>query len=147
MTGRGNWLIWLAMAVVVLIGLLVAGGFAVHRLGWSQGYGAAELTAQGEEAPTPPLAPPGWRPVGFARGGLLVALLLGLLFFAFIGKLLRVIMWGAMAGPAMCWHARGGSWRHPRHWMHGPMPPWYGPWDEQPGKGSQGSDDRANAEA
>jgi hypothetical protein len=147
MTGSRSWFVWRAVATVVLIGLLVAGGFAVHRLGWSQGYAAAELTAQGEEAPTPPLAPPGWRPVGLVRGGLLVSLLLGLLFFAFVGKLLRVIMWGAMVGPAMCHPAMARSWRHPRHWMHGPMPPWHGPWHEQPGERSQEGDSRANAEA
>jgi hypothetical protein len=134
--------------MVVLIGLLVAGGFAIHRLGWSQGYAAAEIAAQGEEIPTPPLAPPGWRPVGFGRGGLmLMTLLLGLLFFAFVGKLLRVLMWGAMAGPAMRWHAMGGSWRHPRHWMDGPPPPWHGPWCGYPGEKSQEGEDRANAEA
>ncbi|MGD8968982.1 MAG: hypothetical protein PVI07_15860 [Anaerolineae bacterium] len=147
MTGSRNWFVWRAVATVALLGLLVGGGFAIHRLGWSQGYAAAELTAQGEEAPAPPLAPPGWRPVGFARGGLLVSLLLGLLFFAFVGKLLRVTMWGAMAGPAMCHPAMGRSWRHPRHWMHGPMPPWYGPWYEQPGERSRESDSRENAEA
>jgi hypothetical protein len=147
MTGSRNWFVWPALAAVVLLGLLVGGGFAIHRLGWSQGYAAAELTAQGEEAPTPPLAPPGWRPVGFARGGLLVSLLLGILFFAFVGKLLRVIMLGAMAGPAMCRPAMDGSWRHPRHWMHGPMPPGYGPWYGQPGERSQESDTGENAEA
>jgi hypothetical protein len=147
MMGSRNWFLWRAIATVALLGLLVAGGFAIHRLGWSQGYAAAELSAQGEEAPTPPLAPPGWRPVGFARGGLLVPLLLGMLFLAFVGRLLRVIMWGAMAGPAMGWHAMGGSWRHPRPWMHGPVPPWCGPWNEQRGERSQGSDSGENAEA
>jgi hypothetical protein len=147
MTGSRNWFVWRAVAAVVLLGLLVGGGFAIHRLGWSQGYAAAELTAQGEEAPTPPLAHPGWRPVGLARGGLLVSVLLGLLFFGFVGKLLRVIMWGAMAGPAMYHPAMGGPWRHPWHWMHGPMPPGYGPWCQQPNERSQESDSRENTEA
>jgi hypothetical protein len=141
-----NWFVWRAVAAGVLIGLLAAGGFAIHRLGWSQGYAAAELNAQGEEAPTPPLAPPGWRPVGFGRGGLLVSLVLGLLFFAFVGKLLRFAMWGAVAGPVIGWHAAGGSWRHPGHWTHGHVPPWYGPWGGQPGERSQEGDDRANAD-
>jgi hypothetical protein len=147
MTGRENWIVWRAIAVVVLISLMVGGGFAIHRLGWSQGYAAAELSAQGEEVPTPPLAPPGWRPVGLARGGLLVSILLGLVFFALVGRLLRVIMWGAAAGPAMRWHAMGGAWRHPRHWMHGPVPPWYSPWCRQPGDTAPENDNRANAEA
>jgi hypothetical protein len=145
--GSRNWFVWRAVAAVVLIGLLVGGGFAIHRLGWSQGYAAAELTAQGEEMPTPPLAPPGWRPIGFARGGLLVSILLGLLFLAFVGRLLRIIMWGAMAGPVMGWHAMGGSRRHPRHWMHGQVPPWYGPCYKHPGDVSPGNEGDANAEA
>jgi len=75
MMERRRCFVWRAVATVVLIGLVVAGGFAVHRLGWSQGYTSAELADQGEEAPVPPLAPRGWRPVGFAWGGLLVCLL------------------------------------------------------------------------
>lgn len=147
MTGGRNWFVWRAAVAVVLIGLLVAGGFAIHRLGWSQGYAAAERAAQGEEAPTPPLAPPGWRPTGFGRGGLLISLLLGLLFFALAGKLLRFIVWGAMTGPAMGWHAMGGSWRRPRHWMHGSVPPPYRRWSGQPDGRSQGTDDKVNEEA
>jgi hypothetical protein len=146
MTRRGGWFVWRAVAAVILLGTLVVGGFAIHRLGWSQGYTAAELTAQGEEAPTPPLTPPGWRPVGFARGGLLLSLFLGLLFLAFVGKLLRLIMWGAMAGPMMHWHARGGFW-HPRHWARGTMPPGHGPWCGWPHEASPRSEDRAEAEA
>lgn len=143
-----NWFAGRAVAAIVLIMLLVAGGFALHRLGWSQGYVAAELVAQGGEAPTPLLAPSGWRPVGVGRGGLLlISLIVGLILVAFVGKLLRVIIWGAMARPAMCHHAVGGSWRHKRHWMNAPGLPWYGPWYGQPGGGSEGSGDEANGEA
>jgi hypothetical protein len=144
MTRRRDWFAWRVVATVVLLGLLVAGGFAVHRLGWSQGYAAAELSAGGEEAPTPPLAPPGWRPAGFVYrplGGLLVTLLLGLILLSFAGKLLRVVLWGAMAGPAMA-----GPWRHHWHRMHGPLPPWYGPWCQQHSERPQESDDQASAE-
>ena len=148
MTRSRYWFVWRAVATVVLLGLLVAGGFAVHRLGWSQGYAAAELADRGEEMPTPPLARPGWRPVGFARGGLLLtSLLLGFLFLAFVGKLLRVITWGAMAGPAMAWHGTGRTWRHPWHCMHGPVPPWCGPMHGQPNERSQRADDEEKAEA
>lgn len=150
MTTSRNWFVWRAVAMVVLIGLLVAGGFAIHRLGWSQGYAAAELAAAGEEAPTPPLAPPGWRPVGFAYwplGGLLVALLVGLVLLAFVGKLLRLVLWGSMTGLAAGGPARAGLWRHHWHPMHGPVPPWYGPWPERPGESPQEGDEQANAEA
>jgi hypothetical protein len=149
MTGNGNWFAWRALAAVVLIALLVAGGFAIHRLGWSQGYTAAELVAEGEEAPTPPLAPPGWRPMRPSVGGLLVTLLLGLIALAFVGKLLRVVLWGALAGPAMGGPWMAGSWRHHWHRMHGPVPPsyGYGPWYRQPGERPQEPDERADAEA
>jgi len=148
MTKSRNWFAWRVVATVVLLGLLVAGGFAVHRLGWSQGYAAAELAERGEEVPTPPLAPPGWRPVGFARGGsLLTSLLLGFLFLVFVSRLLRVIMWGAMAGPAMAWHGAGGPWHH--HWrcMHGPVPPWHGPGYGWPSESSQGDEAKEKAAA
>lgn len=146
-----NWFVWRAVATVVLIGLLVAGGFATHRLGWSQGYAAAELAAAGEEAPTPPLAPSDWRPIGFAYrplgGGLFVALLLGLVFLAVAGKLVRVVLWGAMAGPAVAGPWTAGSWRRHWHRMHGPVPPRYGPWCEQPGEGPREDDEQASAKA
>lgn len=150
MTNYGNWFIWRVLATVVLVALLVAGGFAVHRLGWSQGYAAAELAAEGEEPPTPPLASPGWRAIGFAYrplGGPLVALLLGVVFLALVGRLLRVVLWGAIAGPAMARHWLGGPGRQHWHRMHGPVPPWYGPWSQQSGEGPRDSDEGANAEA
>jgi hypothetical protein len=83
---------------------------------------------------------------------MLITLLLGFLFFAFVGKLLRVIMWGAMAGPAMigpsmAWDGIGGSWRHPRHRAHGPVRPWYGPWCGQPGESPETSEDTQDLEA
>jgi hypothetical protein len=148
MTRGRNWFVWRVVATVVLLGLLAAGGFAVHRLGWSQGYAAAELADRGEEVPTPPLAPPGWRPVGFARGGLLLtSLLLGFLFLVFVGKLVRLIMWGAMAGPAMAWHGTGGPWHHHWHCRHGPVPPWHGPNYGWPNESSQadGAEEKAAA--
>lgn len=153
MTRNKNWFVWRAVAMVVLVGLVAAGGFAIHRLGWSQGYAAAELVAEGEDAPTPPLAAPGWRPVGSVYwpsiGGLLVTLLLGLIAFAFVGKLLRILLWGAMGGPAMGGPWMAGSWRH--HWyrMHGPVPSPYGhgPWYYEPAEAPQEPDERANGEA
>jgi hypothetical protein len=103
------------VAGILLIALLVAGGFAIHRLGWSQGYAAAEVTAEDEETPTlplvPPMAQPYWQPVGFTSGGLLLSLLLGLILLAFAAKLLRVVIWGAMAGPALCHPTVRGSQR------------------------------------
>lgn len=64
MTRRVGRLAWRTAAAITLIAVLVAAGFAVHQLGWSHGYTAAQLAARGEDAPLPPLAPEGWRPVG-----------------------------------------------------------------------------------
>jgi len=147
MTKDRNWFVWRAVAVVVLLLVLAVGGFAAHRVGWSQGYAAAELAAEGEEAPTPPLAPPGWRGVEFARGGgLLISVFLGLLFFTFIAKLVGFVVWGWMAGPAMSRRAMAGGWGHPWHCRHGPVPPWHAGWYEQAGGSAPAGEDQANAE-
>lgn len=135
-----KWFWVRALVTLVVIGLLAVGGFAVYRTGWSQGYAAAQLGAESEEGTTTPwgFGHPG-RPFGFAPGpfgaGLLVTVVLGLLFFAVIGKLLRFVIWG----PA--WRfGMAGPW--PRHWRrfhqrwphgpmsHGPVPPWYWGWEE-----------------
>ena len=123
-----NRVLWMATAGVLLTSLLALGGLAVHRLGWSQGYAAAEIAAAGGEALPPPLAPQGWRPMAVGRGGsLLLYLALGLLFFALASRLLRLIVWGAVAGPRMQWHAGAGPSRVPWHQWHANGPAGYSP--------------------
>ena len=136
-----NWFVWRALAGVILVGLLAVGGFALHRLGWSQGFAAAEIAAEGGDVPTPPLAPAGWRPVGLGRGGLPVSLVVGLLLMAFAGRLVRGIFWGALVGPGMCGPGGWGSWRHARRWMPRSVPARHRPGYERPGGVSQGKDE------
>ena len=41
-----KWLVWRALAALIIIGLLVVGGLAVHYMGWSEGYAAGQLAAE-----------------------------------------------------------------------------------------------------
>jgi hypothetical protein len=129
--------VWRGLAALVLIGLLIVGGLAVHYVAWSRGYAAGQLAAEGEEAATLPylLHGYGFAPYRFG-GGLLPTiglLLLFLVFIGVIGKLVRFVFWGAafhpmMAGPwARNWHRKAY-----RHWAHGPVPPWSWDWGESP---------------
>ena len=130
-----KWFWWRALATLILVGLLIAGGVAIHYAAWSQGYAMGQLAVEGEEAAIAPYMPHiGW-PFGFVPHpfgvGLLFKAVLGLLFFAMICKLIRFVIWGAAFRPMMA-----GPW--PRHWrraarwrrMHGPMSPWCWDWDE-----------------
>jgi hypothetical protein len=148
---KGLWFLARAVAMLFLIGLLVAGGFALHYISWSRGYTAGQLTAEGEEVATPPYFPGDgeyykWhmRPMmhrPFGAVGALFKIGLGILCFAIIVKLIRFVFWGsmfhhAMAGPwGKHWcgpHGRRAYRRHARwHRRHGPpMPPWCWDWDE-----------------
>jgi len=149
-----NWFVWRALAALVLVCLLIVGALAVHYVGWSQGYAAGQLTAEGEEIEAPSYLPRVGQPSGFApyplRAGLLFKIVLLLFFLAVIGKLIRFAIWGAFWGPAMAGphalHWRRAYWRHAGRWHrpHGPVPPPYWGWggppeeeaaepDEQPG--------------
>jgi hypothetical protein len=148
---KGLWFLARAVAMLILIGLVVAGGFAIHYISWSQGYSAGQLAGEGEEAATPPYFPGGpeyflwhsramYRPFGVI--GVLFKIGLCILFFAVVCKLIRFVIWGSvfrhvMAGP---WAKSWGDPRWPRayrrharwHRVHGPpMPPWCWDWDEE----------------
>jgi len=141
---NGNWFLWRGLAALVLVGLLIVGGLAVYRMGWSEGYAAGQLTAEGEESATAPYGPPGsqWlgRPLFYppfmSGAGVLLRVILLVLLLGLMGKLLRFIVWGIVGAPAMA-GAWAHHWRRP-HWhrFHGPMPPgyhgWYG-WPEEAG--------------
>jgi hypothetical protein len=149
---KGLWFLARAVATLFLIGLVVAGGFAIHYISWSRGYTAGQLTGEGAEAATPPYFPDDggyflWhtRPMMHRPFGIVGALFkigLCILFLAIVFKLIRFVIWGsvfrhAMAGPwANAWwgpHRWRASRRHARwHHMHGPpMPPWCWDWDEE----------------
>jgi hypothetical protein len=154
MAENKNWFLWRALASLVLVGLLIAGGLAIHYAGWSRGYQAGQLATEGEGAATPPYLPHAGQPIGFTPylfgAGPLLRVALLLLFLVIAGKLIRFIMWGvacrsAMAGPWMAgpWtgHWQHAYWRRAARWhrAHGPVPPW-GWWDVPPDEETEETD-------
>lgn len=130
-----GWIVARVVLAVLVVGLLVGGGYALYRGAWSHGYAAGQAAETGGE-----IAAPGWygypfpmRPHGFGLG-LFFAIGLALLFFAFVGKMMRVAFWSkAMAGGPFPADARWARhWAAHRHWHypHGPVPPWF--WGEPP---------------
>ena len=119
------------LVALIFIGLLIVGGFAVHRLGWSDGYRMGQLAAGGEGGAVTPYAP-----YGFGASGLLLSIGVIFLLLIVIGKFFRFWAW-KMAGGA--WMApsgpKGKYWA--KHWhrahrraAHGPVPPWCWEWEE-----------------
>lgn len=129
------------LTILVIMALLAVGGWAVHRIGWTQGYASGQLATAGEATPTVPYAPYDLGHLGlFLVVGLVLLLVVGM-----IGKLLRFWAWGTVAAPWMMAH---GTWRMAskrnaerwaRHWHrpHGPVPPWYWDWEEPSGEEAQ----------
>lgn len=155
MSSKGSWFLWKALATLILIGVIAAGGLAVHHLAWSSGYTAGQLAAEGAEVTTPPYLPHGFAPARSSWGlsplafgvGVLFKIVLALVFLGLICKLIRFLVWGpvfhhAMAGPwAKHWHR--GHWRRAARWhpMHGPVPPWCWDWDESGEEEAEGASD------
>jgi hypothetical protein len=128
-----NWFLLKALAALIIIGLLILGGLAIHRFGWSQGYKVGQLAAGSEVGATVP-----YGRYGFGYSGLFVTIGLLLLLLIVIGKFTRFWAWKMVGGP---WRMAGRSWmmahgpkgkRWARHWHrpHGPMPPWCWGWEE-----------------
>lgn len=122
------------LAFLITIGLLIAGGWAIHRIGWSEGYSMGQLATSGEVGATVPYTPYGLSYLAlFLTAGLALLIVLGL-----IGKLFRLWAWKTVAGP---WMMAGGPWKMAgaprnahwaRHWRrhHPPMHPWCWDWEE-----------------
>jgi hypothetical protein len=133
------------LVMVILIGLLIGGGWAVHRIGWSEGYTAGVQAVAGEVTVVP------YAPTGLGRVALFItAGLAFLVFVAFVGKLLRLWAFGAMMGP---WMMSGGPWRqapvgpngeywasHRRH-FHRHVPPWWWCWEQPSDEGREARED------
>jgi hypothetical protein len=117
------------LATLIIIGLLILGGVAVHRIGWSQGYTMGQLAAGGEEGVTVPYVPFG---LGYP-GGLLLTIGLFFLLLIVIGKFFRFFWaWKMFGGPWMMAEGPKGE-RWARHWHrppHPPMPPWCWDWEK-----------------
>jgi hypothetical protein len=122
------------LILVILIGLLIGGGWAVHRLGWSEGYMAGMRAATGEVNMVP------YAPLGLGHVALfLTAVLAFLVLVGFMAKLLRLWAFGAIMGP---WMMSGGPWKHApvgpngerwasrRRYYHRHAPPWWWGWEQ-----------------
>jgi len=149
-----KWLPFLlrALAALIVVGLVIGGGFAIHRISWSQGYRMGQLAAGGEEGAVAPYAP-----YRLGRPGLLLTAGVLLLVLLVIGKFFRFWAWNMAWGP---WMMAGGPWamaHRPkgRHWAahraahrhrpHGPMPPWCWGWEQPPGEGVQENEGEPDA--
>jgi hypothetical protein len=138
----GFRIFWRIALTLLFVGLLIAGGVALYRSGWSQGYQAGVIAAGAVEG-TAELSPgqlPYYPVVPFAYGPhfgypgffspFSVFLWIGffLLLFFLIGGLFRAFSWrrwgGWKGGPAYSGHpGHGGG--------YGPPPPWGRDWQEQ----------------
>lgn len=119
---------------LLVIGLLIVGGWAIHRIGWSEGYAFAQQAA-GSETATVPYGPSGLSYVAlFLTAGLAFLLLL-----AVTGKLLRLWAWKAVGGPwmmhgmarQMAMGPNGEPWSKYWHRHHRPVPPWCWDWEKR----------------
>jgi hypothetical protein len=127
----GFRIFWRIILALILVGLLAAGGVALYRTGWTQGYQTAALSVgagTGEAQPQAPVIPayplyPGWGHYGpfygFSPFTPLLWLGFFVLIFFLIGGLFRPWGWRRWGGG----HVHGG-------WGHGPMPPWAKDWEE-----------------
>ena len=115
-----------SLAALIIIGLLILGGLAIHSVGWSQGYKVGQLAAGSEEG-----AAVSYGPYGFGYSGLFLTIGLLLLLLIVVGKFFRFWAWKMARGPWMMAHGLKGE-RWVRHWRrpHGPMPPWCWGWEE-----------------
>ena len=119
------WVAPLAALVVVSL-LFILGGFAIHRLSWSQGYRMGQLAAGGEGVTAVPYGLHGFGyPGPFITIGLLFLLLM------VMGKIFRFCVWRIAGGPwMMASGPKGAHWARHWHRPHGPMPPWCWGWEQ-----------------
>lgn len=139
------------LVVLIIFGLIVLGGLAVYRVGWSEGYRMAQLVVGGEEGGVAPYAP-----YRFGFPGLFLTLGLILLLFVVVGKFLRFWAWRAAWGAGMTPPPGAGGWSTRRHWArrwyhhYPPMPPWCWDWEEgaeEPTPGAEPGAGTADAQA
>ena len=107
-----------ALAFLLVTTVLLAGGFALSRAGWSQGYTAGLQAGGADLAPVVPFRPYGPLALGF------LPLLCGFGLLFFFGLfILRFFLFGRRAWG---WHKQGGPgegpWMGP--WGHGHRQPW-----------------------
>ena len=144
MSKSGFVIVPLVLAVVA--GLLITGGWAVHRIGWTEGYSLGTGVAAGE-ASAVLYAPTGLSYIGmFLTAGLALLVLM-----AFVSKLVGLWAFKTFAAPWMLAHRRAAGpagpnaerWAAHWHTPHGHMPPWCWGWepatDEKSSDGTPGT--------
>jgi hypothetical protein len=135
-----------ALAGLIVIGLLIAGGAAIRRSAWTQGYMMGRLTAGADDGAAVPYGVYGFdyprSHSGFVSflctAGLFVLLLIA------VGKFFRFHAW-KMAHwghkpPEGDW-PKGERWARHWHWHH--RPPWWGwkePAEEEAGEAESGAE-------
>lgn len=135
MFGRGFFIVRL-LATLLLIGLLIVGGTALYRAGFTQGYAQAALTATKDAPQAAPgyLGYPGWMYPGFGFFPFMMfpgMFFFGLLFFFVVVGLFRFAIFGPRRWgyPPMGAHGEHG---------HGYPPPWARGWSQnEPEAGKQ----------
>ena len=124
-------ILWRFLLALVILGVLTAGGSALFRAGWTQGYQAAalEANANGSGGTAPALPYGGYFPYRFGPGygpffapfGLFFGFGFFLVVFFLIGGIFRLGGW-----------RRWGGYYGPGDWGHGhPAPPWAQEWKER----------------
>jgi len=126
-----------ALVLLLVVGLLAAGGAIGYRIGWSQGAMAQQMLAEGAEGGTVPLVPlgSGYVPAPFDFRpilGVLGVLFVVMLFVMTIGMAVKMFAFHA-------WQTAGGPgpefWSRRWHKAHGhePVPPWCWCWEKPSG--------------
>jgi hypothetical protein len=139
-----------SLAALIIIGLVILGGLAIHRIGWSQGYKVGQLAAGSEEGAAVP-----YGPYGFRYSGLFLTIGLLLLLLIVVGKFFRFWAWKMAWGPSrtawgpwmMAHGPRGERWARHWHRPHGPMPPWGWDWEEPSEEKAEPDAETGTAEA
>jgi hypothetical protein len=114
------------LAALIIMGLVILGGFAIYRIGWSEGYRMGQLaTGAGEGIVV------AYAPYGPGLGGVLLTVGVVFLLLLVIGRFFRFLAWRAMW---QRWKVTGGPkseyWTKHWHRRHGPEPPWCWDWEE-----------------
>jgi hypothetical protein len=121
------------LLLVVVAGLLITGGWAIHRIGWTEGYAVGRGVAAGEVSSVP------YAPTGLSYVGLfLTAGLAFLVLMAFMSKLIGLWAFKTVAGPWIMAHGPvdgpvgpdGERWARYWHRPHRHMPPWWWGWEQ-----------------
>lgn len=126
-------LVLLPLMLVVVAGLLITGGWAIHRIGWTEGYAVGTGVAAGQMSSVP------YAPTGLSYVGLfLTAGLAFLVLMAFMSKLIGLWAFRTFAGPWMTAHRpavgpsgpNGERWAKDWHRFHRHVPPWWWGWEQ-----------------